>query len=67
MGEENNTLDLTQLDGSGANRTAVFAGMDAARGRDWSALRCPRCSTPHRFTTRPPKRCRVCDCKFIYR
>lgn len=44
----------------------TFIGMDWSRTKDWSAVMCPRCRTPHRFRTRLPKHCHHCDLKFSY-
>lgn len=61
MGEANNTLDVSEV----ANGRATFMGIDWG-GKDWTALRCPRCSTRHQWRSRRPKRCRHCDMRFCY-
>ncbi len=65
MSEENGTLDVVADEVVNGKRRATFYGMDWGR-HDGTSLRCPQCSTVHRFKTRYPKRCRVCDLKFVY-
>lgn len=66
MGEENRTLDVAENEVINDHRRVTFKGMDWARGKDWSALRCPSCSCRHQWRSRPPKRCRLCGIEFIY-
>jgi hypothetical protein len=43
-----------------------MVGVDWSRGRDWSALRCPRCQAIHRWQKRAPTRCRDCGVRFTF-
>lgn len=67
MSEANKTLDHYETDFVGGLPRYTFLGIDWAKpDSDWCALICPRCSTRHEWRKRRPKRCRVCDLRFIY-
>lgn len=44
---------------------ATFIGIDWGR-KDFTACRCPRCTTNHRWRKRTPKHCRHCGLEFKF-
>jgi hypothetical protein len=57
--------DAPVLSGILEAHRVVFHGIDWGR-KDWTACICPRCSMPHRWRTRRPKKCRACSLHFTY-
>jgi len=45
---------------------ATFVGIDMG-SKDFSAVMCPRCKTPHQWRVRQPTACRHCGLPFVFK